>query len=163
VAWGYKPGTKVMAREVWTPEPFLAAIVQLDRRRSQIVIARDHGAANAFVSFVCLVDGRLAVLPFRPRVYADELSLFGTVGTAVTNARCHRGGPLVVFGISPTSYSGKRWHFNSEKYRLTNGLLQRTSTSSTTVSRDKIYPLARRQGIDALPFTGCTIARGRRL
>ena len=164
VAWEYKPGFgKLPARDVWTPEPYLAAIVQLDPRRSQIVIARGHGASTANVSFVGLVDGKLVFLPFRPRVYADELSLFGSAGTGVTNARCRRGGPLVVFGISPTSYSGKRWYFSSEEYRLTNGLLQQTSTSTMTVSRERIYALARRQGIDALPFTGCTIARGRRL
>jgi hypothetical protein len=164
VAWEYKPGFgKLRAREVWTPEPYLAAIVQLDRRRSQIVIARDRGASNAFASFVGLVNGRLAFIPFRPRVYADELSLFGSAGVGVTNARCRRGGPLVVFGISPTSYSGKRWYFSREEYRLKNGLLQQTSSSTTTGSHARINALARRQGIDAQPFTGCTIARGRRL
>jgi hypothetical protein len=164
VPWEYKPGFgKLPAHDVWTREPFLAAIVQLDPRRSQIVIARDHGASNAFVSFVGLVDGKLAFLPFRPRVYADELSLFGSAGTGVTNARCRRGGPLVVFGISPTSYSGKRWYFSSEEYRLTNGLLQRASSTTTTASRKRINALARQHGLYALPFTGCTIARGRRL
>jgi hypothetical protein len=164
VAWEYKPGFgKVRARDVWTPAPYLAAIVQLDPRRSQIVIARNHGASNAFVSFVGLVNGRLALIPFRPRVYADELSLFGSVGVGVTNARCRRGGPLVVFGISPTSYSGKRWYFSREEYRLRNGLLQRTSSTTKTVSRERINALAWQHGLDALPFTGCTIARGRRL
>jgi hypothetical protein len=164
VAWEYKPGFgKLPARDVWTPEPYLAAIVQLDPRRSQIVITRGHGASTANVSFVGLVNGKLALIPFRPRVYADELSLFGSAGTGVTNARCRRGGPLVVFGISPTSYSGKRWYFSREEYRLTNGLLQQTLTSTMMVSRERINALARQHGIDALPFTGCTIARGRRL
>jgi hypothetical protein len=164
VTWEYKPGFgSLRARDVWTPEPYLAAIVQLDPRRSQLVIARNHGASNAFVSFVGIVDGRLVLLPFRPRVYADELSLFGSVGVGVTNARCRRGGPLVVVGIGPTSYSGKRWYFSRTQYRLTNGLLRRTSSSTTTVPRKKIDALARQSGMDALPFTGCAIARGRRL
>jgi hypothetical protein len=164
VAWEYKPGFgNVRARDVWTPEPYLSAIVQLDPRRSQLVIARNHGASNAFVSFVGLVHGKLVRLPFRPRVYADELSLFGSVGVGVTNARCRRGGPLVVLGIGPTSYSGKRWYFSRTRYRLTHGLLQPTSSSTTTVSRKNIDALARRSGMDALPFKGCAIARGRRL
>jgi hypothetical protein len=165
VAWEYKPGLEnVRARDVWTPEPYLAAIVQLDPSRSQIVIARDHGASNAFVSFVGIVDGKLVLLPFRPREYADELSLLGSVGVGVTNARCRRGGALVVLGVGPTSYSGKRWYFIRTQYRLTNGLLRRTSTSTTTKgSRKRIYALARQAGMDELPFTGCTTARGRRL
>jgi hypothetical protein len=132
-------------------------------RRSQIVIARDHGASNAFVSFVGIVDGKLALLPFRPREYADELSLFGSVGLGVTNARCRRGGPLVVIGIGPTSYSGKRWYISRTQYRLTKGLLQRTSSTTTKGSRKKIDALARQTRMDALPFTGCAVARGRRL
>jgi hypothetical protein len=164
VAWEYKPGLgKVRARDIWTPEPYLAAIVQLVPGRSQIVIARNHGASTASVSFVGVLNGKLALIPFQPRVYADELSLFGSAGTGVTNARCRRGGPLVVFGISPTSYSGKRWYFSSEEYRLKSGLLQRTSMSTITVSRERVHALARQHGLDALPFTGCTIARGRRL
>jgi hypothetical protein len=164
VGWEYKPGLgNVRARDVWTPEPYLAAIVQLDPRRSQLVIARNHGASNAFVSFVGIVDGKLVRLPLRPRVYADELSLFGSVGVGVTNARCRRGGPLVVVGIGPTNYSGKRWYFSRTRYRLTNGLLQLTSSTTTTVPRKKIDALARQSGIDALPFTRCAIARGRRL
>jgi hypothetical protein len=164
VAWEYKPGLgSVRARDVWTPEPYLAAIVRLGRRRSQIVIAQHHGASNAFVTFVGLVKSKLASIPFRPRVYADELSLFGPAGVGVTNARCRRRGPLEVFGMSPTSYSGERWVFFRTWYRLTNGFLQRTSSSTATVSRDRMYVLARQHGLGALPFTGCTIARGRRL
>jgi hypothetical protein len=164
IAWEYKPGLgNVRARDVWTPEPYLAAIVQLDPRRSQLVIARNHGASNANVSFVGIVNGKLVLLPFRPREYADELSLFGSVGVGVTNARCRRGGPLVVVGIGPTSYSGKRWYFSRTQYRLTNGLLQRTSSSTTTVTRKRIDALARQNRMEARPFTGCAIARGRRL
>jgi hypothetical protein len=164
VAWEYKPGFgNVRARNVWTPEPYLAAIVRLEPHRSQIVIARDHGASNAFVSFVGIVDGKLVLLPFRPREYADELSLFGSVGVGVTNPRCRRGGPLVVLGIWPTSYSGKRWGFSRTQYRLAEGLLQQTSSATTTASRKLINTLVRQSGMDALPFTGCAIARGRRL
>jgi hypothetical protein len=121
VAWEYEPGLgNVRARDVWTPEPYLAAIVQLDPRRSQLVIARNHGASNAFVSFVGIADGKLVLLPFRPREYGTQ-------------------------------------------YRLTEGLLQRTSSTTTTASRKRINTLSRQAGMDALPFTGCAIARGRRL
>ena len=96
VAWEYKGFGKVSTRDVSTAEPFVAAIVRLDPRNAQIVIARNHGAANAFVSFIGIVRGRLALLPFQLRKFADELSLFGSVGTGVTNARCSLGGPLVV-------------------------------------------------------------------
>jgi len=163
VAWEYKTAGTARARDVWTQEPFLAAIVQLDPRRSQIVVARDHGAANASVSFVGLVEGKLAFLPFRPREYLDELSLFGSVGTGVTNARCRCGGPLVVLGIGPMSYSGKRWYFSRTEYRLASGQLHKTSSSTTKAARAKVYSIAKEHGMEALPFTGCVIARGRRL
>jgi hypothetical protein len=60
------------------------------------------------------------LLPFQPREYADELSLFGSVGTGMTNARCSRGGPLVVLGLGPTSHTGKRWSsYNASTNRYT--------------------------------------------
>src|SRR6266536_2563710 len=164
VAWEYKPGFgKIAARDGWTPEPFVAAIVQLDPSKAQIVVARDHGAANASVSFIGIVRGKLAVLPFQPREYADELSLFGTVGTGVTNARCRRGGPLILLSVGPTSYTGKRWFFTRTEYRLAGGRLRKTRSRSITSMRERIEAFARARGFDALPFTGCVIARGHRL
>jgi hypothetical protein len=115
------------------------------------------------VSFIGIVRGKLVLLPFQPREYADELSLFGTVGTGVTNARCSRGGPLVVLGLGPTSYTGKRWFFTRTEYRLAGGRLRKTRSRTITSSRRRIESFAHAQGFDALPFTGCVIARGRRL
>jgi hypothetical protein len=164
VAWEYKPGfIKIAARDVSTPEPFVAAIVRLGPRGAQIVVARNHGAANAFVSFIGIVRGKLALLPFQPREYADELSLFGSVGTGVTNARCSRGGQLVVLGLGPTSYTGKRLSFTRTEYRLAGGRLRKTRSRTIRSSPARIESFAHAQGFDALPFTGCVIARGRPL
>ena len=164
VAWEYTPGfSKIAARDVSTAEPFVAALVRLSPRGVQIVVARDHGAANAFVSFIGIVRGKLVLFPFKPREYADELSLFGSVGTGVTNARCSRGGPLVVLGLGPTSHTGKRWSFTRTEYRLAGGRLRKTRSQTIRSSRRRIEGFAHAQGVDALPFTGCVIARGRRL
>jgi hypothetical protein len=164
VAWEYEPEfVKIAARDVSTPEPFVAAIVRLGPRGAQIVIARHHGAANAFVSFIGVVRAKLVLLPFQPREYADELSLFGSVGTGVTNAWCSRGGPLVVLGLGPTSYTGRRWSFTRTEYRLAGGRLRKTRSRTIRSSRRCIEGFAHVQGFDALPFTGCMIARGRRI
>jgi hypothetical protein len=115
------------------------------------------------VSFIGVVGGKLVLLPFQPREYADELSFFGSVGTGVTNARCLRGGPLVVLGLGPTSHTGKRWSFTRTEYRLAGGRLRKTRSRTIRSSRPRVEALAHAQGFDALPFTGCVIARGRRL
>ena len=164
VAWEYKAGSgKIAAQDVRTAEPFVAALVRLGRRDAKIVVARNHGAANAFVSFIGVVRGKPVLLPFQPHEYADELSLFGSVGTGVTNARCSRGGPLVVLGLGPTSRTGKRWFFTRTEYRLADGRLRKTRSRTIRSSRPRIEGFAQAQGFDALPFTGCVIARGRRL
>lgn len=67
------------------------------------------GASSSVSVPFGVVRGKLVLLPFQPREYADELSLFGSVGTGMTNARCSRDGPLVVLGLGPTSHTGKRW------------------------------------------------------
>jgi len=36
----------------------------------------------------------------------------------------------------------------------------KTSSSTTKGPRAKVYSIAKEQGMDALPFTGCVIARG---
>jgi hypothetical protein len=145
------------------PEPFLAAVVQLDSHRSQIVVARWHGAATASVSLYGVVEGRLAVLPFHPRLYEDQLVLFGTINTGDTNVRCVRGGPLVLLSKGPTSDSGKRWFVSRSEYHLVRGRFLRTRTHVVRSSRKSAYALARRWGMGGLPFAGCTVARGRRL
>jgi hypothetical protein len=144
-------------------EPFVAAIVQLGTRGAQVVVARDHGASVVGVSIYGIVGGELARLTFKPRLYRDELSLFGTAGTGSTNVRCLRHGPLIVLGMWPASASGKRLGFSRTSYSLHADSLTRTGTRATTGAPRRIDALAHRSGFDHLPFTGCTIARGRRL
>jgi hypothetical protein len=158
----YKP-PDMPTREWPFPEPYLAAVIRLDAHRSQIVVARWHGAAVVVVSLYGLAGGRLALLRFHPRTYQDTLSLFGTVGTGSTYARCLRGGPLIVTGMWPKDSSGKRWSARRSEYRLAGGTLRRTRTRKVDGSRRRIENLALRWRMNAAPFAGCTVARGRRL
>jgi hypothetical protein len=160
----YKPPQDLAIRDWWPPEPYLAAIVRLGARLDQVVVARSHGAANAEVSLYGIVDGSLERLRFRPAaMYEDQLSLFGTVGTGVTNVRCVRGGPLIVLGEWPVSATSKRWSVARSVYRLGGALFVRTGNRTVTGSEKKADAQARSWGFNALPFTGCTIARGRKL
>ena len=159
----YKPPQDVRIRDWWLPEPFLAAVVQLDPHRAQIVVARSHGAAVVSVSIYGVVDDRLVPLRFHPRFYQDELDLGGTIGTGDTNARCVRGGPLILLGRAPTTASGRRWFVSRSEYRLSKNHFLRIRTRTVRSSMRRVNALAHRWGIDALPFTRCTVARGRRL
>jgi hypothetical protein len=159
----YKPPQDLRIRDWPFPEPYLAAAVKLDADRSQIVVARSHGASVANVSLYGLVDGKLVPLRFHPRTTGNQLSLFGTFGTGSTNARCVRGGPLIVMGIGPTDSSGRRWSAHRSKYRLEVAGFWRIRTLTVKGTRRRIDALAHRWGIDGAPFTGCVVARGRRL
>ena len=160
----YKPPQDLRIRDWPFAEPYLAAAVKLDADRSQLVVARSHGASVANVSLYGLVDGKLVLLRFHPRTPDDQLSLFGTVGTGSTDARCIRGGPLIVMKTGPTDSSGGRWSAQRTKYRLDGAGLWRTSTLTVKGTRRRIDGLVRRWGINAAaPFTGCVVARGRRL
>jgi hypothetical protein len=160
----YKPPQDLRIRDWPFPEPYLAAAVKLDADRSQIVVARSHGASVANVSLYGLVDGKLVALRFHPRTPGDQLSLFGTVGTGSTDARCVPGGPLIVMGTGPTDSSGRRWSARRSKYRLTGAGFWRIRTLTVKGTRRRIDALGRRWGIGAAaPFTGCVVARGRRL
>lgn len=159
----YKPPQDLRIRDWWLAEPFITAVVQLEPHRAQIVVARQSGASVVQVSFYGVVDGRLETLRFRPRTYDDELSLFGTVGTGSTNARCRRGGPLVVIGEWPTTTNGRRWGVNRRTYTLNGVVFSRSRTQTVTGTWTAIDAVARRWGYSALPFTGCVVARGRRL
>ena len=159
----YKPPQDLRIRDWSFPEPFLAAVVQLDAHRSQIVVARSHGASVANVSLYGVVDGKLLLLHFHPRTYQDELGVFGSVGTGDTNARCVRGGPLVLLSRGPTSASGRRWFVTRSEYRLIRRGLRRVRIRTVRSSMRKVNALAHRWGIDERPFAGCTVARGRRL
>jgi hypothetical protein len=159
----YKPPQDRAIRNWPFAEPYLVAVVRLEAHRSQVVVARSHGASVANVSIHGIVGGRLVQLRFHPRFYRDELGLFGTIGTGDTNVRCRRGGPLVLLSKGPTSVSGRRWFVSRSAYRLSGGQLRRTRTRTVRSTMGRVYALAHRWGMDALPFTGCTVARGRRL
>jgi hypothetical protein len=159
----YKPPQDLRIRDWPFPEPYLAAAVKLGADRSQIVVARWHGAAVANVSLYGLVDGKLVPLRFHPRTADDQLSLFGTVGTGSTYARCVRGGPLIVMGIGPRDASGRRWSAQRSEYRLAGADFRRIRTLTVKGTRRKIDALARRWRMGVAPFTGCVVASGRRL
>jgi hypothetical protein len=159
----YKPPEDLPVSQWPFAEPFVALIVRLNAYRSQVVVARSHGAAVVNVSLHGIVAGRLAQLRFSPKLYADQLSLFGTVGTGDTNARCRWNGPLIILRRSPTSATGQRWRFDRIEYRLAGGRFTITRTRSTVVSEAQTAKVSRRWGFDVKPFTGCAIARGRRL
>jgi hypothetical protein len=159
----YKPPQDLRIRDWPFPEPYLAAAVKLDADRSQIVVARSHGASVANVSLYGLAGDRLAHLRFHPHTTEDQLSLFGTIGTGSTYARCVRGGPLSVMGISPRDSSGKRWSAQRSEYRLAGAGFWRIRAVTVKGTTRRIDALARRWRMDAEPFTGCVVARGRRL
>jgi hypothetical protein len=159
----YKPPQDLRVRDWPFAEPYLAYAVKLDANRSQIVVARSHGASVASVSLFGLADGTLAPLRFHPHTYRDQLSLFGTVGTGVTNARCVAGGPLTVLSNWPNDANGTRWSLRRSEYRLAGDALRQTRVRTVEGAQRKIDAVAHRRGIDAAPFTGCVVARGRRL
>jgi hypothetical protein len=156
-------GMRILVRDWPFAEPFLAAVVKLASDRAQIVVAREHGAAVVNVSIYGIVDDRLTRIRFRPAFNQDELDLFGTVGTGVTNAICTRGGPLVLVGEWPTSATGKRWTVARSSYLLRRGVLVRTGGLTVTTTKAAADVVAHRWGMDTLPFTGCVVRRGRRL
>ena len=160
---GYKPPQELPVRQWPFAEPYVALIVRLSHYRSQIVVARWHGAAVANVSLHGIVDGRLKQLHFSPKLYADQLSLFGTVGTGDTNARCRWGGPLIILSRGPTSATGERWGFHRTEYRLAGGRFMTIRTRSAVVPQAATTNVSRRWGFEVRPFTGCAVARGRRL
>jgi hypothetical protein len=148
----------------WTfAEPYVALVVRLSPRRSQVVIGREHGASVVSVSLYGIARGKLRVLHFFPKRYEDKLPLFGTVGTGDTNARCQRGGPLIFLSRSPTSVTGRRWRFDRTDYRLSDGRLSATRRRTAVVTEARAPTLSKRWDFDVEPFTGCVVARGRRL
>jgi len=157
----YKPPQDLAIRDWPFPEPFLGAAVKLAPGLTQIVVARRHGASIAVVSLYGLADGKLSLLRFHPR--RNQLSLFGTVGTGVTNALCVRSGPLTVLSTWPNDTNGTRWSMRRSDYRLVDGELERIRARTIEGGRRKIGALGHLWGIDELPFTGCVVARGRRL
>jgi hypothetical protein len=159
----YKPPQDLPIRDWPNPEPYLAVVVDLGARRSQIVVARSHGASVANVGVYGVAGGKLAQLRFQPRTPDDQLSLFGTVGTGSTYARCVRGGPLIVVGIGPTDSSGRRWSAQRTKYRLASGDLRLTRRRTVKGSERRIDAFVSRWGMNVAPFAGCVVARGRRL
>jgi len=156
--------TQALPIKEWPwPEPFVAAVVRLGAHGSQVVVAREHGASVANVSLYGIIGRRLKLLRFHPAVYQDELSLFGTVGTGSTNVQCVQGGPMIVLGVAPTNAAGTRSALSKSVYGLGRNGFTLTRTRTIVGTEAHIYALAHGAGFDSLPFTGCTIARGRRL
>jgi hypothetical protein len=56
----YKPPADIVVGDRPFAEPYLAAVIQLDPHRSQVVVARSHGASVASVSFYGITGGTLA-------------------------------------------------------------------------------------------------------
>ncbi len=158
----YKTQDMLVKEWPWR-EPFVAAVVRLGEHRSQVVVAREEGAAVVSVSLYGITSGKLSLLHFHPAVYLDELSLFGTVGTGSTNVHCQPGGPMIVLGLAPTSATGKRFAFSRSTYRLGRNGFALMGTRTTIGTDVQISALAHRSGFDSLPFTGCALSRGRRL
>ena len=164
---GDELGTNVTIRE-WRAsasdgDPYLAAIVRLASNRAQIVVSRWHGASIAKVSLYGAVGPNLAQLGFRPRLYQDELFLFGSVGTGQTYARCVPRGPLMLLSMGPTGAGGRRWIVVRSRYRLTGRRFGVTRRRTIRTSPRRAFRVADRWGISRLPFSGCTVDRGRRL
>lgn len=158
----YKPPQDLPVSEWPFVEPFVALIVRLDAHRSQVVVAREHGAAVVTVSLYGIVSGKLEPLEF-PAPHLEKLFLFGTAGTGDTNVRCRRGGPLIELGRSPTAATGKRWRFDRTEYRLAGDRFSIIGTRHAVVPRAQAATLSQSWGFDVNPFTGCVVARGRRL
>jgi hypothetical protein len=159
----YKPPQDLPVSHWTFAEPYVALIVRLAGRRSQVVVVREHGASVVNVSLYGIARGKLRVLHFFPKRYEDKLPLFGTVGTGDTNARCRRGGPLIFLSRSPTSVTGKRWRFDRTDYRLSDGRLSAARRRTAVVTEARAPTLSKRWDFDVEPFTGCVVARGRRL
>jgi hypothetical protein len=159
----YKPPQDSAMRDWSFSEPYVAVIIQLSPRRAQIVVARWHGASDVGVSFYGLNGGKLMLLRLAPHSDQNTLSLFGSVGTGSTNARCSRGGPLTVLYLAPANRRGSRWFAIKSVYRLDQGTIQLTDTRTLRTSHDAAIAKADRWGINTLPFTGCIVARGKRL
>ena len=158
----YKPPQDLAVSEWPFVEPFVALIVRLDAHRSQVVVAREHGAAVVTISLYGIVNGKLEPLEF-PAPDLEKLFLFGTVGTGDTNVRCRRGGPLIELGRSPTSAVGKRWRFDRTVYRLVTGRFVIIGTAPRCRAPSTGCNALSEWGFDVKPFTGCVVARGRRL
>jgi hypothetical protein len=158
----YKPPQDLPVSKWPFAEPFVAVIVRLNAHRSQVVVAREHGAAVVNVSLYGVFRGELELIHF-PAPRRDRLSLFGTVGTGDTNVRCKRGGPLIVLGRSPTTATGTQWRFDRTDYRLAGDRFSVIRKRSTVVSEAETPTVSRRWNFDVKPFAGCAVARGRRL
>jgi hypothetical protein len=145
----YKPPQDLLVSEWWPAEPFVAVIVRLDSDRAQVVVARSHSASFANVSLYGIVRGKLKLLRFRVSGSTrNELSLFGGVMSS-TQVRCRRGGPLIEL-----TWGGAYKRFRRTDYRLVEDeffIVSRTATAKPTLDGD------------VKPFTGCAVARGRRL
>ena len=141
--------------------PFLVAVVQAGGGKAQIVVGRLEGASILTVSLYAIAGKKLVLLHFRSAYDPNGLQLYGTVGTGSTSVRCARGGPLTVISTWPTTETGKRFGLSTTTYRLGRAGYSVTGRRTVFGPNARVSLLAHRAGLDDLPFTGCTLARGR--
>lgn len=159
----YKPPQDLPVAQWPFPDPYVATVVQLGRRGAQIVVSRWHSASNANVGIYAVVGGALRAVRFPPPFLGTTLSLFGTTGTGDTEVRCRRGGPLIVSGVYALDPVGHRWRLDRTDYALVRArfrVVRRSSLTFLDVQRERV---ARRARLSVPPFSGCTVARGRKL
>jgi hypothetical protein len=156
----YKPPQDLPVAKWDFSEPYVAFVVRAGRRGAQVVVARNHGAATASVSLYGLVRGRLRVLRFPTRPLPELLTLFGSVGTGVTQAGCSRGGPLVIFNVAPLDAAGKRWRLGRTEYQLIGTRFRVARSASVSGPESRIERTEKRWRMPSTPFAGCVVARG---
>jgi hypothetical protein len=145
------------------PQPFVAALVQLTPHGAQIVVERWAGASVASTNLFGIVGDRLQVLEFPGSYGGVDLDLFGTVGTGDTEARCLRGARLILTFRESTDGSGKRWRYSRWDYALRAARFVRVAVRSAIVPNARLAAADHAWRVDAPTFSGCLVARGRRL
>ena len=147
----YKPPQDLRIRDWPFPEPYLGAAVKLDADRSQIVVARSHGASVANVSVYGLVDGKLVPLRFHPRTTGTNCLSFGRSGREVRT---------LVRSWRPADRDGDRPQTPRQALVGAGSIARgsrfwRIQRRSRSKARDEGSTHSHSLGIDAAPFTGC--------
>jgi hypothetical protein len=155
----YNENTELRRARQWpsTAAPAVEAIVRAGPGRSaQVVVGMWSGAANLSVVLFGLRAGRLVELPVGRR---GDLSLYGSVGTGVTDVWCERGGPLRVRQVWPTDAQGSRWAFSTTTYRLRGTRFVPVAAATSHGSRDGVW---KRADPGRPQFGGCALATAAR-
>lgn len=123
-------------------EPRILALRPLNARRGfEIEVLIDHGAANEFIAFYTLLDGRLVPLRGAAHAPADPSFIWnvgGTVGTGTTEADCVGRGQI---GVIDRWHHRGIWHYKATRYEV----------APTRFVRTGVYELASAQRAASLP------------